>query len=223
MVMIFVKGNLAIPKTHHQSDVTLCSKNLAMGLIDSRKEIHAAQSLASVIRKANDVIARGRVIINILDGRYGQEGLGPHFGDPIDPRFILFGSSAWAVDIVGSRLMGFDPSEIEHLRPMSNKRVRLTGDSIQVTPFKKSPLWEFTTDRSGTYTFLFWFGDNGIGYFRLYCLDQDQQRDILLKERRIHFSDPQITKEQADDLVFDGKMLVKLMVSQESDFNLSPE
>jgi len=54
-----------------------------------------------------------RRLFSIVDGVIGGENNGPLNADPIESGVLLAGDNFLAVDIVGSRLMGFDPKKIK--------------------------------------------------------------------------------------------------------------
>ncbi|OGC06288.1 hypothetical protein A2230_03405 [candidate division WOR-1 bacterium RIFOXYA2_FULL_36_21] len=201
--------NMTLPKTHHQDFLSLCLKNLGMGLTDNRDNMH--QNLSKSIIRANNIIRYGMKIpvIDIVDGRFGQDGMGPHFGNPVDPTspFILFGTDPVAVDATAARLMGFDPYNINTIRLGHNTILghidrSVLGDINELTPtkFTPSPAWEFsiTEDRRAI---LFWLDEDGIGRLRIYTLNERLHQFILNREKRILFRE-NITKDEADDIVF---------------------
>lgn len=53
---------------------------------------------------------------SLIDGIIGMEGMGPMQGDAVDSRVIIGGSDPVAVDMVASRIMGFDWRKIPVIR-----------------------------------------------------------------------------------------------------------
>ncbi|MGV8172210.1 MAG: DUF362 domain-containing protein [Candidatus Woesearchaeota archaeon] len=52
---------------------------------------------------------KDKIVINIMDAIVGMEGEGPGNGDPKNTGLILASSDAVALDVIQSRIMGFDP------------------------------------------------------------------------------------------------------------------
>lgn len=148
--------NTTIPKTHHQSGgLSLCLKNLGMGLMSSelrsyyhQEDNEGRNSLDVGIADVNRNLRNNNTVIDILDGRFGQEGWGPHFGEPIEPGFMIFGTDPVGVDATGARFMGFNPIEIPFILSSSsaglgNIASEVEGDDFKPIRFKRSPLWGF--------------------------------------------------------------------------------
>jgi uncharacterized protein (DUF362 family) len=119
--------NVPVLKTHAQTKVSLGIKNLK-GLIDipSRKKCHAADPT----RDLNFMIARlaDKMPPNftILDGIYTNER-GPSFDGKIRRSNILVASSdIFATDLVGAKILGFEPDQVPHLAHAARNRGRST-------------------------------------------------------------------------------------------------
>ncbi len=170
--------NTTLPKTHHQTGMTLPVKNLVMGLMKpaSRRELHENGDLARSIASINERLRSDKQVLDVLDARYAQEGLGPHFGDPVEPGFMLFGIEPGGVDYWGSRLLGFDPGNIGYLPKydLLRRPPQLDGDRIEAAPLKPSPHWEFTDIGLGS-LFLYWPVSRTEGRTRIYALDGNDQ------------------------------------------------
>ena len=54
--------------------------------------------------------------VNIMDAIIGMEGEGPGNGDPKNTGLIVASTDAYALDIVQSRIMGFDAEEMPYLK-----------------------------------------------------------------------------------------------------------
>jgi len=104
-------------KTHHWAGITLSMKNL-FGVVPSIKYgwpknlLHVNGIERSIVELAASVPV-GYVIV---DGIEGMEGDGPIMGTSVASHCLLFGRSPFAVDWVGARVMGLDPSQIDFLR-----------------------------------------------------------------------------------------------------------
>ena len=69
---------------------------------------------------------------SVLDGIVGMEGDGPMQGDPVNTNVIIAGSDPVAVDIVASRVMGFDWRKIPVIREALNlKTMALTNIKLE--------------------------------------------------------------------------------------------
>lgn len=53
---------------------------------------------------------------SVVDGLIGMEGMGPMQGDPVDSNVVIIGTDPVAVDVVASRVMGFDWRKIPMIR-----------------------------------------------------------------------------------------------------------
>ncbi|MBM4313116.1 MAG: DUF362 domain-containing protein, partial [Deltaproteobacteria bacterium] len=81
--------------------------------------------------------------LNIIDGIVGLEGEGPGAsGIPIPSGLVIAGSSACAVDIVASEIMGFDPGEIYTNRysGIGRTEIEAVGNGRDVRLSFKKPL-----------------------------------------------------------------------------------
>ena len=172
--------NTTLPKTHHQAVLSLGTKSLAMGLLDNRDSLHYDTDLSESVATASGIIGRGRTIINVLDGRRGQDELGPHFGREIDPGFMLFGTNSVEVDSAAARLAGFDPQQIPMLaagarRGLGSLEPTVIGDSVRPFPFTPSPDWKFAMIGFG-FTAVYWRQSPELAILHLYALDTLNQR-----------------------------------------------
>jgi uncharacterized protein (DUF362 family) len=104
-------------KTHHWAGLTLGMKNL-FGVVPSaqygwpKNILHMNGIVRSIVELASSI----PVAYAIADGIVGMEGDGPIMGTPVPSHCLLFGRSIHAVDRIGARLMGFDPSRVDFLR-----------------------------------------------------------------------------------------------------------
>ena len=57
--------------------------------------------------------------LSIIDGFTAMEGDGPYAGTPVDARLAVAGTDALAVDMLTTKLMGFDPSQIMYLTALA--------------------------------------------------------------------------------------------------------
>ena len=117
--------NLPVLKTHAQAVVSLGIKNLK-GLIDipSRKKCHNA----SPGRDLNFYVSRlARSIppsLTVVDGIYSNER-GPGFDGRIHRSNILIASSdVLSTDMVGAKVLGYEPSQVPHLAQAAREKGR---------------------------------------------------------------------------------------------------
>ncbi len=108
--------DLPVLKTHNQTVVSLGIKNLK-GLIDipSRKKCHSADS----VRDLNFMVARlaDRLppVFTLMDGIYTLER-GPAFDGRVRRSNLLVASAdILAGDLVGARILGYDPAQVPYL------------------------------------------------------------------------------------------------------------
>ena len=89
--------NVPVMKTHSQTIVTLSLKNMK-GVVHplGKRKIHFS-GLEQGIVDLNKALAAHLVVV---DGTVGQEGLGPHAGDPVEMDLIIAGPNRVAVDSV---------------------------------------------------------------------------------------------------------------------------
>jgi len=100
-------------KTHSTTGVTLGMKNL-FGLLPKKwKFRYHRKGISKVIVDICSVISPSLVVI---DGFMGMEGQGPVGGKPVKMDLVIAGRALVETDIVATRVMGFDPGEIDHIR-----------------------------------------------------------------------------------------------------------
>jgi len=123
-------------KTHFYVGATLTLKNLAIGFIlDPDRHPQHGGLVSHDVKDLNLSITRlAQTIVPdlaIADGVVGVEGNSPPNGTPVASGVAIAGTDALAVDLVGARLMGFDPRTIGYLWYLSQLR-NLSADDIQV-------------------------------------------------------------------------------------------
>lgn len=101
--------SVPVLKTHDQTEATLSLKNLK-GLItdDEKKAFHSNSVFDCVV----DLVSALKPVLTVVDGIYGQEGLGPIFGKTVEMDLIIAGRDLVAVDAVCGSVMGFKPEEL---------------------------------------------------------------------------------------------------------------
>jgi len=105
-------------KTHMSTKVTLGMKNMFGLLPDKFKGKYHAKGISKVIVDINSVL---KPALTVIDGFIGMEGRGPTGGTPVKMDLIIAGTDVVATDATASRVMGFEPMEITHLRRANEK------------------------------------------------------------------------------------------------------
>lgn len=137
--------NVAKMKTHGLTGVTLCVKNL-YGCIPGALKQGYHKTLPHPRSFSRFLIGLQREIkprLNIIDGIWGLEGEGPGAsGHPIRSGLVVAGTSACAVDIVASEMMGFNPREIYTNRYSGIRRTEIetVGNGREARLSFKKPL-----------------------------------------------------------------------------------
>jgi uncharacterized protein (DUF362 family) len=119
--------NLPVMKTHAQTVVSLGIKNVkGMINVNSRKKCHSAdpeKDLHYMVAKLAHALPPS---LTILDGIYTSER-GPGFDGRMRRSNILVASrDVLSADMVGAKLLGYEPSQAPHLVHVANRRGRPT-------------------------------------------------------------------------------------------------
>ena len=119
--------SVARMKTHNYVFVTLSIKNVIMGapLNDAKGNdkglMHQAPPAKNDLLHYNMLHVAHEIFpdLAVIDGFVGIEGNGPAWGVPIGSKVALASLDAVAADITGTRVMGFDPRQINYLNAMA--------------------------------------------------------------------------------------------------------
>ena len=130
-------------KTHMATTVTLGMKNMFGLLPDKFKGKFHAKGISNVVVDISTVL---KPALTVIDGFVGMEGRGPVDGTPVKMDLIIAGSDAVATDATASRIIGFDPNKIKHIRRANEKGlgnmndIEVVGEKIEnvTRPFKKA-------------------------------------------------------------------------------------
>jgi uncharacterized protein (DUF362 family) len=115
-------------KTHDRVVTTLSLKNVLLGapLNDYKKNdkglTHAAYNFSPEAVLHYNMFHLAQEIypdLGVIDGFVAMEGNGPTGGTPVDARLALASLDPLAMDILATRLMGFDPGRIMYLTSMA--------------------------------------------------------------------------------------------------------
>ena len=132
--------DIPVMKSHNQTVVSLGIKNLK-GCIDiiSRRRCHNADPKKDLNTWVSRLADKMPPIFTLLDGIYTNER-GPSIDGRIRRSNILAGSSdILSADLVGAKLLGYDPTQVPHLvnaannrsRPLDLSDIEIVGDSIE--------------------------------------------------------------------------------------------
>ena len=132
--------NLPVLKTHNQAKVSLGIKNLK-GMIDinSRKKSHSADQKKDLHYHIARLANKMPPMFTLLDGIYTNER-GPSFDGRIRRSNILVASAdVLSADMVGAKVLGYEPSDVPHLvhaaqyrqRPLDLSDIEVVGKKIK--------------------------------------------------------------------------------------------
>ena len=151
---------LPVMKTHDQTEVTLGLKNLKGLIADGQKKtFHTLGVVPGVI----DIIQTVKPVLNIIDGTYGQQGLGPIFGETVEMKLIVGSKDVVAADAVTSAIMGYDVNEpmltVEaYSRGLGEKdldKIEVVGETIESVYHRFKRANEVEIEGLPPYTLLF--------------------------------------------------------------------
>ena len=111
--------NLAKMKTHSLMLYTGAVKNLfgcipGLGKSDLHRLYPSPDKFAILLAKIYDVM-REKIVINIIDGIVGMDGDGPSAGRPYPFGILVASRKASAADLITSKLMGFNVSQLKYV------------------------------------------------------------------------------------------------------------
>ena len=123
--------NLPVLKTHCQVKVSLGLKNLKGCLsMRSRKEFHE-KDLERMIALLNTQV---KPKLTVIDGIYGLERGPTSLGIAHRMNVIIAGRDSLSCDIVGSTVLGINPSSVEHLKEfalLTNRSLDINGIELR--------------------------------------------------------------------------------------------
>jgi Ni,Fe-hydrogenase III small subunit len=104
-------------KTHDQLEVTLGVKNLK-GILPKylKRDFHKIGVVKGILDLNKAVTAN----LTVLDAIVAMEGLGPSFGPKVELNTVIASTNVYALDIVASKIMGFEPKELDYLVEAQN-------------------------------------------------------------------------------------------------------
>jgi uncharacterized protein (DUF362 family) len=132
--------NLCVMKTHFRSTISGALKNFWGFLETGRERFHP--DLSRKIAQLHTLVS---CKLHVMDAVVAMEGNGPKSGRPKEMGLILASADPVALDATAARLMGFDPSRIDHIQECARRglgtadsqEIRLIGDAaeMQAVPF----------------------------------------------------------------------------------------
>jgi len=124
-----VRINLPVMKTHDQLLVTLGVKNMK-GVMPKpmKRRFHAIGVVKGII----DLNKTVPIDLTVLDAIVAMEGLGPSFGPKVELNTVVASKDVWALDRVASRMMGFEPEELDYLVEAEAHGLIDLGEEIEV-------------------------------------------------------------------------------------------
>ncbi|MBU2562512.1 MAG: DUF362 domain-containing protein [Nanoarchaeota archaeon] len=130
-------------KTHQLTKFTGALKNL-YGCIPGgmKQRLHLKASTEKKLSNLLvDVYQNIKPEINIIDGIIGMEGEGPTAGEPKKVGYILASKSAVSLDVVSSKLIGYNPRKILAIKEAVKRK--LGSFKYELVGLEKLPLIKF--------------------------------------------------------------------------------
>lgn len=120
--------NVSKLKIHNHAKVTLCLKNL-FGCVPGTAKLLMHPYINDAIHDYMQVVNSD---MNIIDGIVGSQN-DEFYLTPIRSNIIIGGFDAISVDVVGTKCMGVEPSEVEYLRLLGYKsrKIETVGERIE--------------------------------------------------------------------------------------------
>jgi uncharacterized protein (DUF362 family) len=143
-------------KTHDRVVTTLSLKNILLGapLNDGQKNdkglMHTAANFTREAVLNYNMFHLAQEIypdLGVIDGFEAMEGDGPTSGTPVDARIALASLDPLALDMLTTKLMGFDPTQIMYLASMAEagmgqgdlSKVEVLGTPVEQCQFHFKP------------------------------------------------------------------------------------
>ena len=125
-----VRVNLPVMKTHDQLIMTLGMKNMKGVIQKPTKRLFHRIGLAKAVVDLNKAVP---LDLTVVDAIHAMEGLGPSFGRVFEMDVVMAGRDVYSLDVVGARVMGIPPAEIEYLKAAAGQGlVDLDGSGTEV-------------------------------------------------------------------------------------------
>lgn len=137
--------NMPVMKTHNITGVSVSLKNMKGVIVKEEKLKSHYTNLHQALVDLNTVVKPN---LTIVDGTYAMEGNGPIGGTPKKMDLIIVGRNSVAIDAVCTRIMGFNPLDIPHIKlshdgglgPIDLDEIEIIGAQInEVSQSFKAP------------------------------------------------------------------------------------
>jgi len=140
--------SIPVMKTHMHTLVTLSIKNMK-GLLWRREkarfhQLRYSEKITKGYKELDIAISEMASVLSphltIIDGTIGMEGMGPAYGNIKKMGVVVVGNNGLSADAVATRLMGFDPEEVPHLKLSAQRglgKIELRQISINPSDYLK--------------------------------------------------------------------------------------
>ena len=120
-------------KTHMSTNVTLGMKNMFGMLTTKFKGRYHLRGMDKVV---HDIAVTLPPQLTVIDGFVAMEGKGPVHGKPVQMDAVIASTDVVAADATASRIMGFNPERIDHIRwadesGLGTMNPEVVGDTIE--------------------------------------------------------------------------------------------
>ena len=122
---------MPVPKVHANTTISLSIKNQWGIIQDPAQRLKLHPYFSYVIDTITKLLPRPTVV---MDGRYGLTRNGPMRGDVLDLNWMLLADDLLSADCFVSRLMGFEPRQIGHLRHALQSRGAIASPVVSGNP-----------------------------------------------------------------------------------------
>ena len=150
--------DIPVMKAHNQTVVSLGIKNLK-GVIDipSRKKCHSADPEKDLHYYVSRLADKMPPMMTVIDGIYSLER-GPAFDGRMNRTNLIIASADFlAADIVGAKVLGYEPSDVPHLRyaaenhsrPVDLSDIEVKGENIEEVASLHKFDFEYSADEKG--------------------------------------------------------------------------
>jgi len=103
--------SLPVLKVHVMTTITMSMKNLWGCYPDAMRCLHHSDLGRKLVLLTKVINPR----LVVIDGTYGLDGHGPMYGTAKRLNLLLASNNPVVADSLGTRLMGFDPHDIDHI------------------------------------------------------------------------------------------------------------
>jgi len=104
--------SVPVLKVHSMTGVSLSIKNL-WGCVPDSMRVMKHQNLSYKLALIASLL---KPKIAIIDGTYALDKHGPMYGEPVKTNLVIVADNPVAADVLGTKVMGFSPRKIEHIR-----------------------------------------------------------------------------------------------------------